>query len=145
MAGNHHILHMPMEWMNVWMNVYWCTYLHVHDFDIFVLSILRFVVLFLFFFFQPSSSSTTAALPPRSTAKSENTCTSVPATHVPAENDVPASHSVSLYRDGWVPSWRHRNLWLTFVKWQQIGTFTVIQDVTLFLFIEVQWFMLERT
>jgi hypothetical protein len=43
-----------------------------------------------------SSSSTTAALPLRSTAKSENTHTSVPATHMPAENNVPASHSKSI-------------------------------------------------
>lgn len=48
-----------------------------------------------------SLPSTSAILPLKSTAKSENThnatsSTSVPATHTPAENDVPATDSVSL-------------------------------------------------
>jgi hypothetical protein len=83
---------MPMELLNECILMYLLTYPWLGYFCAFAYRLM--------IFFKATSSSTTAALPLKSTAKSENTRTSVPATHVPAENDVPASHSVSLYRDG---------------------------------------------
>jgi len=92
MARNRRILRMPRELLNECILMYLLTYPWFGYFCAFAYRLM--------IFFKASSSSTTAALPLRNTAKSENTRTSVPATHVPAENNVPASHSVSLYRDG---------------------------------------------
>jgi hypothetical protein len=48
-AGNCRILHVPTEWWNEWINVYWWTYLHIHDLDIFVLLLLSYDLLYYFF------------------------------------------------------------------------------------------------
>lgn len=116
-----------MTWKSVvFFCVYWCTYLHIHGFDILALLLLSYDSLFYFFFMVGIfilRYCSTATEKHCQIWKYSYLCTSYPR----ASRNWCACFTFSKsLRDGWVHSLRHRKLWLASFKWQQIGAVRVI-------------------